>query len=607
MKFATRGRDRVRLITGAATALLLTLGGALGASTAASAAPDVTYPDAISNLTIERQDGGSGTLNQWEFATITGDWQVPNTAVGGETFGMTLPSEFTRFGTGTFALEDPNGVAMAQCVVSQDDAPEIVCTLDDVVNDLDEVKGSFWMSVQVKGTTTSDTVTFDLGSTFAVVDLPGTGGITPENMTAATAPYKYADASDEDGVIKWTIGFPGSAVSNGAVTITDELDRALENHHYEGTVYLASRPVENGQLVGDWTRVDSTRYSVEFADDLKTFTFTGLSLDSGDVSYRLQYTTFADGIVLDGDVFGNKATVGTQSTDSTFTVRAGGGGTGSGIQYTRFTVTKELTGAQAALVEDSSFTVRYSVKDSTDAAKTMTVPVGEPVRSDRAPLGSTFIIEEIDLPEIDDVEWGQWTLTGDGVSEGENGTYEVTPDADGVALTLTNVANAVTPVLGSLSWTKVDPDGAALAGSEWTLTGPGGDVTVIDNGDNDADPADGALEVTDLALGEYTLTETKAPTGYTATDETFTATITEETVDAAFGAIVNTPVVVPPTPVTPVTPVTPEKPVTPENPLLATGGTPALALGGAAVLLVGAGLSALLLRRRRPEAEQIEA
>ena len=82
------------------------------------------------------------------------------------------------------------------------------------------------------------------------------------------------------------------------------------------------------------------------------------------------------------------------------------------------------------------------------------------------------------------------------------------------------------PVLGSVIWGKTGAQSERIGGSEWTITGPSGSasqtVTVIDCeaanaagcAGADKDPRAGYLEVTQLAWGDYTLVETKAPLGY---------------------------------------------------------------------------------------------
>ena len=541
----TQSFGRARALITALTALLVLAGSLFGATAAQAAPPTVTYPDAIDNVAIVHTDRTSDTqLSQWQMAHITGTWSVPNTAVAGETFGMTLPSIFSQYKDGNFDIKaDGTEVVLAKCTVSDETAPQLICTLEATVEDLEEVGGSWWMQVQVDESTDAAAVNFEIGSEFVPANLPGpNGGIIPENLTASTIPYKYSDATATEGVISWTIGIPAGYVVDGGFTVEDELIESVaplrEAHTYTGTYTLSSRPVVNGQLSGDWTTVDPSHYVIT-NPTTKTFNFVASGLPAGDFAYILSYTTKVDGAVIqDGDVYANKAMVGNETAQATHTVQSAGGGSGNGVQYTRFTITKALTGDQAALAADATFTVEYSVKDSTEAAKTLTFPANTPTNSERVPLGSTFIIKEINLPTIPGVQWGDWTLTGTGVTALDDGTYEVTPGEAGVALSLENVANAVA---GNIAWAKVDPSGAALAGSEWTLTGSGDPIMVVDNGTNDADPADGAFLVEGLAWGDYVLAETKAPTGYELSTTTHDATIGASTLEVDLGDIENAP------------------------------------------------------------------
>lgn len=137
---------------------------------------------------------------------------------------------------------------------------------------------------------------------------------------------------------------------------------------------------------------------------------------------------------------------------------------------------------------------------------------------------------------------------------------------------------------GSVAWTKTDSDTAdLLAGSEWSLTDTNGTTqTVTDNGPLDADPADGALRVTGLQLGDYTLTETRAPEGYTLDPTAHPFTVTTEHTTIDLGPITNTK---------------DSTTVVKKGDLATTGSNDAWLLGTASALLVLAGL--LVLRRTR--------
>ena len=83
---------------------------------------------------------------------------------------------------------------------------------------------------------------------------------------------------------------------------------------------------------------------------------------------------------------------------------------------------------------------------------------------------------------------------------------------DKVVCTFTN-----TDKPGSVSWSKTNPDGKALAGSKWSLTGPNGFTELVAFGeDHDRNSATGAgrFKVDGLPWGEYTLREVVPPPGY---------------------------------------------------------------------------------------------
>ncbi|MGO1317042.1 MAG: DUF7507 domain-containing protein, partial [Cellulomonadaceae bacterium] len=187
-----------------------------------------------------------------------------------------------------------------------------------------------------------------------------------------------------------------------------------------------------------------------------------------------------------------------------------------------FSVVKKVEGSGATEVPaDAQFTVDYAypagdyVPASSNASGqpngypagsgTLTVTNnGEAVTSGVIPTGAQVALTEGTAPAVDGADWSSGTFDPTGVTIGAQ--------ASTVPVTLTNVYDRIP---GQVSWTKVDGDGALLAGSEWSLAGPGGTtIPVVDNGTNDADPADGSFLVTDLAWGTYTLTETKAPAGY---------------------------------------------------------------------------------------------
>lgn len=476
-------RRRWRGLLALAAGVIVGVSGLWGVALPAAAAPTVTYPGAMSGITIEKTSG-TGPVAQWEQVRISGEWSVPDGAVAGETFGMTLPPEFHRQAAGTFTITDPGtGAVMATCAVGDGSGPDVVCTLTDAITGKEQIGGTFWMQATASHTTTSETVEFDLGDTVEIVDLPGDGGIVPEDLDEDAEPYKYAGAST-GGHLKWVVGIPSAYVDAGGFTISDTLDAGLADHHYTGELTLNQRPVENGALVGEWTPVAATNYQVVFAADGQSFDLVASGLPASGFAYEAVYYTQSDLPVVEGEVFGNHVIVNTTETSATHTVTETGGGDGTGVEYTRFSITKALTGPQAEAAKDATYTVRYSVKGSDAPPQIMTVAVGQSTTSARAPQGSTFVVEEVDLPVIEGVVWGEWSITGEGVVDVGNGTYEVTPGtAAGVALTLTNVANAVpvvtpppTPVTPATPTDHAPPHASSTSPGSLATTG-GGDAT----------------------------------------------------------------------------------------------------------------------------------
>ncbi|QOL35284.1 DUF7604 domain-containing protein [Bifidobacterium lemurum] len=117
---------------------------------------------------------------------------------------------------------------------------------------------------------------------------------------------------------------------------------------------------------------------------------------------------------------------------------------------------------------------------------------------------------------------GRWKCVdadGDTVTvstSGSSGAQTVNlKSGDDVTCTVTNTA-----LPGAIFWKKVDQRDQTklLEGSQWTLSGDiegFEELNIVDDGENDqsSDTA-GELSVDGLVWGEYTLTETKAPTGY---------------------------------------------------------------------------------------------
>lgn len=160
---------------------------------------------------------------------------------------------------------------------------------------------------------------------------------------------------------------------------------------------------------------------------------------------------------------------------------------------------------------------------------------------------------------------GQLTLSG--LPAGTYSITETTPPPGyllpqppndtitGVTVDSTTTVDAghFTDGYGSVKWQKEDPNGVDLAGATFQVTFPDGSVyNVVDNTGSgtctpvapsgatpgtvcDTDTAGGVFQLDGLKTGDYSMVETVAPSGYTLSAVTLTATITDKswtTVDA---------------------------------------------------------------------------
>jgi uncharacterized surface anchored protein len=216
-------------------------------------------------------------------------------------------------------------------------------------------------------------------------------------------------------------------------------------------------------------------------------------------------------------------------------------------------------------VEDNTGQSGYTGLDTDPAAGKFTVA--------SLPLG-TYSLRETAAPQ------------GYQLSQ-ENHPFALTGSAPNYRF-LTGFVN--TQALGSATWTKTDSSGHELAGSEWTLTSPDDSKKIVTDNTGqsgytglDTDPAPGKFHVIDLAWGQYSLAESKAPAGYLVS-ETATATFTVDAshLEHALGTFKN-PII-----------------TTPALPLTGGLGTDRFLFAGLGILLLAVltGATVLIVRRR---------
>ncbi|TQJ48638.1 SpaA isopeptide-forming pilin-related protein [Phycicoccus sp. SLBN-51] len=141
------------------------------------------------------------------------------------------------------------------------------------------------------------------------------------------------------------------------------------------------------------------------------------------------------------------------------------------------------------------------------------------------------------------LDFGTWTLSETtvpaGYAQAADRTVTITAQDSRHELTIVNSAN------GIVTWTKVGEGGEPLTGASFELSQGDQVLAVEDNTGQpgydgfDRDPAPAAYRVVGLDFGPWTLTETQAPTGYTA-GAPRTIEVGPQTPVATFGAVHNT-------------------------------------------------------------------
>lgn len=211
-------RQRTRTAARGAIALAALLIGSLLVvlpSPNASAAPN---PGIVVGVTkVESGSGPDGQLVVGDKAFISGTWDASAAdPKEGDQFTIGLPAEFSFAQSITFPLsgadEDGNPTVWGNC--SMGPATRVAtCTLNDAVEDLDDVAGTWEFEISVDAATTEEEVEFDLNGTNAPVKLPGTGGIDPgKQLPDAVSKSGYMNANNWS--MTWTVDIPGSSLKN---------------------------------------------------------------------------------------------------------------------------------------------------------------------------------------------------------------------------------------------------------------------------------------------------------------------------------------------------------------------------------------------------------
>ncbi len=201
---------------------------------------------------------------------------------------------------------------------------------------------------------------------------------------------------------------------------------------------------------------------------------------------------------------------------------------------------------------------------------------------------------------VTDLLPGDWTLQETAAPDGyvvSSDVHAIHIDSDERVIDLGDLINR--SITGSVTWSKTDQDGTALAGSQWSITptDPTRDAIGVTDcvadeasacSGPDADPRAGVLTVASLVYGSYELRETSAPVGFVLDDAAHPFDIDENgaTVTIDGSPFVNA------------------RAIPPTLPLTGGTSTDAFLLGGGGLVLLS-GLAGFLAHWRRNRSDTV--
>ncbi|MHC5408614.1 SpaA isopeptide-forming pilin-related protein [Listeria seeligeri] len=489
----------------------------------------------LKTVQLQDADGNPKTdFGYYESIQIHYTWEIPNSAdaKAGDTMEFTLPEQLKIVTDLNFVLKDNEGNIVGN-VVATKATGKVVVTFTDYVEKKSNIKGelNFWSNWDKTIINGSEHVTVEFPVDGDYVTIPVDVG--PKNQINPNETlYKYGWADEKNpAIINWVVRVNYAKLS-------------IDNAVYEDfigpnqTLNFSSVRAYHGVFDAD----DNFTKGTQVPASAITQTSDGFKIAFGNLtdSVKISYYTIA----TDGGASSNYANKGILSGDNyvpktieVLTPTSGGGGSGEGttgsVELTKTDNTAQknpLENAEFKLINSAGTTVQEGIKTGTDGKLA-----------------------------ISDLKFDTYKLIETKAPAG----YEL--DASPVEFTIDETHQALfvskenAPITGSVSLEKLDSETKTkLAGAEFELQDSVGATLQTGLTTNE----EGTLTISDLALGDYQLVETKAPAGYEIDANPVQFSITEET--AKLGLLVtkeNTKI-----PETPITPKNPEEPVKPEIP-----------------------------------------
>lgn len=431
----------------AALVALLTL----GTATAAVAAPPYETEATLTSVEFVNETVTSG----WN-AELKGSWSLPDNPTSPAGFVVDLPADLQGL-TDSFPLLDPSGVAMGQCEVT---TTQIICDFDAAYIEAHpyNLSGDFNFWAQVRTTVTEGTETTYVvdGKEVTVIVTPPDGPCTEGCDFQGRESNKSGEYDRATDTIMWVVRIgsgANGALGGEAMKVEDNLGPNQEMlTEFQGNTYPVLRytnelvTVGSGhQQPGNWQPVPLDQYTVNGS----TVEWTA---EAG-YYYSIRYVAKVTDAGAAG-TYTNSATVTIAGEDQVVgseVVRQGGGGTGSGDQVGRFSITKAVNWEGPA-IEGIDFGGTFTV--TTPAGKEsvgeFAVTEGNTWTSANFPTGSTVHIEEVLPQNPANIDWATPILSQNDFAIVGATTTEVT------------LTNEATVAQGEFSASKVlDGDGAS--------------------------------------------------------------------------------------------------------------------------------------------------
>ncbi|MFV0426449.1 MAG: SdrD B-like domain-containing protein [Beutenbergiaceae bacterium] len=650
--------QRVRgLLAAIAAALLTLLGVAVPAQAGNGVANDITG-EIVTGITLTPVNGTPVAISHPVVATIALSTEFNSAGLravdDGDWFTIAFPLQVS-LGNGTLDLEglDPvtgDPVVLANCLATNADNT-LTCTLNAAAASRSFVSGSIDATTTAAEVGTFTTVDFTLGAsptTTLPVDFPG-GEIVPETRgPIPDTPEKWAWPEEVNpNEILWTVMVPANIVAEGAdITIDDQMQGAhtmVDPFSVQITQYADEASWQQidphlGVTIDVQPGTDSYQFASGADADITLnvnppesfqLIFPNMDVDA-DGLYVIQYVTVADADLADGSLLTNTANVNGRDYVLNHVYDNHLIGNLNGPGFGGLVVSKTVSGSGAGAAAGEEFTIRATWTEAGVLEEELLIVEagGVGVGINGIPAGTAVTLTEVTsvvIPGVTSYTPQFIAVAGDVAVAADEASAVVTIGDQATASIRVNndtvVASTPSVSVGDYVWHDVNRDGRQdttdipLEGVTLTLTGPdGGSVTDI-NG-NPVNPTttnrDGWYEFTDLPILQpgqsYTVTVTN-PDGYQPTQanqgtrdgdsDTGSATSGDLTTDGARDETLDFGFVT--TPASPQLPGpgTPQVPGTTAPPLAVTGAPASGLLISAALMMLIAGITLVVARRRR--------